>query len=280
MAADPPEALPEPKAGFNLAMSVSNSPDLGRLGLTDTHLRMVLGEVARAVLIADGNLSYGGHLGEDGFTTFLVHECEKYRRRDQPFTGYVPWSVHRSMTVEDVVEHQRRIGLLGDYVFLDVEGNPIADPVANRTPGPEDLDPADVVNGLTRMRAYWTDRIDGRLVVGGAREGSQGRMPGIVEEAILTIQADKPLFVAGGFGGAAGDIARTLGMDPDNWLGLDPAPARADLMELANTAAAAGWTPTRNGLTNDQNRQLAISYRASEIASFVVHGLINRQGTA
>lgn len=261
-----------------MAVSVSNSPDLGRLGLTDTHLRMALGEVARAVLVADGDLSYGGHLRDDGFTAFLVHECARYRRRDQPFTGYVPWSVHRSMTVADIERHRRAIGMLGDYVWLDLDGEPVADPTADRSPEPEHLSPDETIQGLTRMREHWTGLIDGRVVVGGPREGSQGRMPGIVEEAVLTIRADKPLFVAGGFGGAAGDIARTLGLDPENWLGLAPDPDRPDLVELADAALAAGWAPTWNGLTEDQNRQLAISYRPSEIASLVVHGLINGQG--
>lgn len=278
MVAEPPEDLPEPKAGFSLAVSVSESPDLGRLGLTDTHLRMVLGEVARAVLLAEGHLSYGGHLRDDGYTSFLVLECERYRRRDQPFTGYVPWPVHRRMTTDQITEHQRALGMLGEYVFLDVDGAPLDDPIAERSAEPENVEADEKIQGLTRMREHWTGLIDGRVVVGGRREGSYGRMSGIVEEATLALQADKPLFVAGGAGGAAGDIARTLGLDPENWLGMPEEPTRPDLAQLAGTARAGGWSSVRNGLTEEQNQQLAISYRASEIASLVVHGLTELQG--
>jgi hypothetical protein len=37
-------------------------------------------------------------------------------------------------------------------------------------------------------------------------------MPGIVEEAILTLESGKPLVVLGAFGGAARDVAIALGL--------------------------------------------------------------------
>lgn len=54
----PADALKGKRLGF----SVSDSPDLERLGLLDTHFRMTLGELARTVVIAGGTLYYGGHL--------------------------------------------------------------------------------------------------------------------------------------------------------------------------------------------------------------------------
>lgn len=43
----PPDALKDKRLGI----SVSDSPDLDRLGLLDTHFRMTLGELARTVVI-------------------------------------------------------------------------------------------------------------------------------------------------------------------------------------------------------------------------------------
>jgi hypothetical protein len=100
-------------------------------------------------------------------------------------------------------------------------------------------------------------------------------MPGVIEEVILSMRARKPIFVAGGFGGAAGDMAVALGLDPDEWLGLPNRNTDQALSELTTTAAETGWDPTANGLTLEQNRQLAVSYRASEIASLVIVGLTN-----
>lgn len=273
MAEDPPQTLPEPAPGFTLGVSVSDSPDLARLGLTETHLRMALGEVAQATLIAKGHLSYGGHLRDDGYTAFLVHECEKFGSRDRPFTGHIPWSVHRRLTVEEIIRYRKAIGLYGSYVFLDADGQPIDDPTADRDPQPMQVGDREAADSLTAARHHLTATCDARLVVGGQRAGYQGHLPGVVEETILAIRAGQPVFVAGGFGGAAGDVVRVLGFDPDNWLGLPDEADRADLRQLAAALVETHWSPEANGLTPERNRQLAISYRASEIASLVVHGL-------
>lgn len=273
--ADEPQTLAEPTAGFTLGISISDSPDLARLGLTETHIRMALGEVAQATLIAKGRLSYGGHLRDDGYTAFLVHECEKYGSRDRPFTGHIPWPVHRRLTVDQINAHRKAIGLYGSYVFLDPDGQPIEDPTTDRDSGVQEVGDRETADSLTAARHHLTASCDARLVLGGQRTGYQGHMPGVVEETILAIRAGQPVFVAGGFGGAAGDIARVLGLDPENWLGLPDGTDRPDLRELASTIEESGWSPVENGLSVEQNQQLAVSYRASEVASMVIHGLTN-----
>lgn len=220
-------------------------------------------------------MSYGGHLRDDGYTAFLVHECEKYGSRDRPLTGHIPWSVHRRLSVDQINAHRKTIGLYGTYVFLDPDGQPIEDPTADRGPGPQEVGDREAADSLTAARHHLTATCDARLVVGGQRAGFQGHIPGVVEETILAIRAGQPVFVAGGFGGAAGDIVRVLRFDPENWLGLPDEAARPDLRDLASTAQETGWTPARNGLTVEQNQQLAISYRASQVASLVIHGLTN-----
>lgn len=273
--ADEPQILPEPAPGFTLGVSVSDSADLPRLGLTETHIRMALGEVARATLIAKGRLSYGGHLRSDGYTAFLVHECEKYGARDRPLTGYIPWPVHRRLTVDEINAHRRAIGLYGTYVFLGPDGHPIEDPTADRDPEAQEVGDREAADSLTAARRHLTATCDGRVVLGGQRDGFRGHMPGVVEETILAIRSKQPVFVAGGFGGAAGDIARVVGLDPDDWLRLPDGSDRPDLRQLVSAVKESAWSPTDNGLTIEQNQQLAISYRASEVASLVIHGLTN-----
>ena len=272
------ETLPEPEPGFSLAISISDSPDLARLGLTDTHVHMALGEVARAVLNARGRLTYGGHLGADGFTAFLIHECEKYGTITRPFTGSIPWVVHRRTSTEDLIRLRRKINVFGRYEFLDPDGHQIDDATENRGSAPEEVASEIAVQSLTAMRVRVTDHTDGRLVIGGKRDGFLGRMPGVVEETILSIRAGKPVYVAGGFGGAAADVVAVLGLDPAGWIGLPGRASDDDIRELAAAVAETAFDVTRNGLTIEQNRQLAVSYRASEIASLVVRGLINLRG--
>src|SRR5690606_12847315 len=55
--------------------------------------------------------------------------------------------------------------------------------------------------GLTHLRRRLTATTNARLCIGGKLGGSQGRYPGIVEEALLAIEAKQPLYVSGLFGG-------------------------------------------------------------------------------
>jgi hypothetical protein len=263
--------LPEVRSGLNVGISISRSEDLARLGLTETHVRMALGEIARAVLVADGRLIYGGHLREDGYTLFLVQEIERFGRRNRPFTGYVPYSEHRQMSVDEINERIEDVSVLGRYVFLDADGDTI-DPVADRSPEPAPVDESTEKHALTAARAAMSDVIDGRVALGGQREGFRGRMPGVIEETILAVRAGKPVYIAGGYGGAAGDMAVALGYDRDNWLRLDLA-GNPYLEELRDAVAEHGSPAIANGLTKQENQQLAITYRASEVAFLIVTGL-------
>jgi hypothetical protein len=49
-----------------------------------------------------------------------------------------------------------------------------------------------------------------RIVLGGKMQGYRGFLPGIFEEASLTLEHQRPLYVLGGFGGAAEILAKAL----------------------------------------------------------------------
>ena len=270
------QELPDVRAGLSVGISVSQSEDLGRFGLTETHVRMALGDIARAVLIADGRLVYGGHLQENGYTTFLVREIERFGRRNRPFTGYVPFSEHRRMSVSEISERIEDISVLGRYVFLDERGETI-DPTADRLPEPGDVDEATERACLSAARMVMSGMIDGRVSLGGGRDG-RGRMPGVIEEVVLAIRGGKAVFIAGGYGGASADMAVALGIDSKNWLGVDMGENQY-LEELRQAAADSEWRVEANGLTLEENQRLAITYRASEVASLIVTGLSRLSGT-
>jgi hypothetical protein len=60
-----PNLLPsEGLRGARIGISVSDSPDLDRLGLLEIHFRLALAEIG--VLVSGGTLAYGGHLRRDG----------------------------------------------------------------------------------------------------------------------------------------------------------------------------------------------------------------------
>lgn len=280
MAQDPDrtELLPaDALKGKRLGLSVSNSPDLERLGLIDTHFRMTLGELARAVIIAGGSLYYGGHLQPEGITNFLIEELHRYGRRDRPLKVCLAWTVHRAMTAGQIAEQKDFLGLFGEIHFLSPDGE--------RLEGPGNEPPRDAFTAdeqsqsLSGLRSYMTSNTNARIVIGGKREGFQGAMPGIFEEVLLALERRQPLYLAGGFGGATLDVIQTLRPAFAEWfppVQNQPAPDKrvvAGLERISEVAAAANWDGYENGLNEEENRLLAASYRPSEVAALVGKGM-------
>lgn len=260
-----------------LGLSVSDSPDLNRLGLLDTHFRMTLGELARTVIIAGGSLYYGGHLQPGGITNFLIEELQRYGRRDRPLKVCLAWTVHRGMTPDQIAEQKDLLGLFGEIHFLSPEGDrldgPVDEPVIDDPPADERS------RSLTGLRTYMTANTNARIVIGGKRAGFQGVMPGIFEEVLFSLERRQPLYLAGGFGGATHDVIRTLRPAYAEWLPPLPDEAEPDqrltdgLTRLSEAATAQKWDGFENGLSEDENRLLTASYRPSEIAALVGKGM-------
>jgi hypothetical protein len=260
-------------AGVRLGVSVSDSPDLGRLGFSEIHLRLALGEIARVVLLGGGRLVYGGRLDPSGYTAFLQGELEKYARRDQPLIVCLAWQEHRERTLAELDEAEADLGLYGRIVYLNRDGKPTA-AGDGRDSAPAPVNEASTrVESLTALRRYIVSETDARVLVGGRRTGFEGAMPGVIEEALIAIEAGQPLFLAAGFGGAAWDAARVLGLTVPDWPDLSDPAADEGVAALHQVASLAQWRPTANGLSEQENLRLASSHRASEVASLVAVGL-------
>ena len=271
--------------GTCLGISVSESKDLLRLGLLESHFRLSLGEIARCVLIAGGQLAYGGHLQPSGYSAFLVGELERYRRRDRPFLACLSLIEHRRLSLRQLKEQASRLGLYGKIVCLDADGNVIA-PDQGRGEEPQSPPPEVRAQALTALRRFMVGETDGRVFMGGKQSGFTGAMPGLLEEAIMAVEERQPIYLAGGFGGITYDIARALEVDRGDWFptlpnapAMDPRVA-AGLARLRLVAKDTEYASLSNGLSAEENRRLAATHRPSEIAALLSVGLGRRFGGA
>ena len=200
-------------AGDRIAISASDSADLDRLGLMEVHFRLALAEIGRCVLASGGTLAYGGHLRADGYTTFLIRELQKYGRRDGPLLLCLAWQEHRELKLSEIAARDSDLGLLGTIVCLDPDGREI-EPGDGRGEAAEKIDDAALRRrALTGMRRYMATRTRGRVLIGGKRAGFQGEIPGLMEEALISLENGHPVYLSGGFGGVTADIAKALGID-------------------------------------------------------------------
>lgn len=266
----------EPLSQITVAISISESADMPVLGLAEEHLRDAMAEVARHLLAMGARLAYGGDLRAQGFTELLFELVARHRRdadigdHRAAVVNYLSWPVHCGMPAEAVQERASNLAGLAEFHCLDVQGKEI--PSATRQAAPTHAaTEGEWSAGLGAMRRKMTDVSDARVVLGGRVEGFKGRMPGIGEEALCSLEAGKPLFILGGFGGCARDIAEDLGLI---------APRQQSPSQWAERARFAAFGPDRlqNGLTVDENAILARTVHVDEAVALLLRGLFRIVG--
>jgi hypothetical protein len=273
---------PDALKNIRVAISVSESADLHRLGFVETHFKLAIGEIARSVLVGGGKLAYGGHLDPNGYTTFLVQELQRYSRRDRPLRICLATQEHRLLPRDELQSKKDDLGLLGEIICLDSNGNPLDWDTAISLPQDGVADPTLRQQSLTAMRRYMAQHSNARILIGGRQSGFEGSIPGLIEEAILSLQYEQPLYLAGGFGGVTVDIIKALGVDDGNWLPPKDHQMPRDqhlengLEQLSKYPKRKGWKGLNNGLTDDENRQLGATHRPTEIAALISLGLGRR----
>lgn len=268
----PPRALD----GVAVAISVSESEDLAKLGLAEAHLRLALAEIVRSVLVHGGRVLYGGHLNPTGYTAFLISEIERFSG-DRRFISVLPWSEHITIPFQQVWAARQRLGSAGDVICLDAAGQPIDAQDWIKLDRSQPLSPEVASAALTAMRQSVTQMSDARVVIGGKRRGYVGRVPGVLEEALLAIDAEKPVYLAGGFGGIAFDIADAIGGLPEASLAaLRPGMAKPSeaLEEIGpGLKKRSAEILARDALSESERVHVSLSHRASEVASMMVTAL-------
>jgi hypothetical protein len=298
-------------AGLTVALSASESDDIARAGAFPAHLQAALVEISRHLLVRGASLAYGGHLGDAGYTRTLFdlvrsHQALAALPPVERIVNYVGWPV--PLTDKQRADFRQVAKLIR----------------VPRPEGVEALEPATFVaepayfpassaerryawaRGMTAMRERQAADVAARVVIGGTsgpalkalpNGGSEpswysGRIPGVMEEALLTLRAGRPLYVCGGFGGVAGMLADLLEGQPAprfTWEYQRQAPLSDEMkalytkhgiewwdypamQELAARTGPAGLAAS-NGLGADENRELLRTRDVDRIVELLVTGL-------
>ena len=258
-----------------VGISVSESPDLRALGLSDGHLRDAMAEIALDVLASGRSLAYGGDLRQHGFTELLVELVGRYRNHPRHsetivVTDYLAWPVHIRMTSDELAAFSAEHKAVARLVFLALDGARLAQGQRLKFRAHEPHED-EWTRGLTAMRTVMRGDTRARIVLGGRIEGYKGAMPGIAEETCLSLEAGQPVFLLGGFGGCARDIAETIGLS-DRWAGSrDGWPGRDCFCKYSPD-------DLHNGLSREENAVLARTPHIQEAVALVSRGLRRNLG--
>lgn len=275
-------------SGKRFGISISHSPqeDMARLGQDKSHLKCLSKILAQKIIRNDALLMYGGDLRPNGFTRFLFEEA-KIVRNHFPNTpkilieNYSSWPMQQSESSE---LKQWTAAHRGMCKFTKCDLPPDVD---NTT--------GDEITGyiwgrcLTDMRKRMIDVSDVRICAGGKISGFKGCMPGILEEILLAVQQEKPVFLLGGFGGMSGRICRYLstGILPEEltkeWQ-LSKSPEyqetvkeyEARKMDIDYSGVLGlNISSLNNGLSDEQNKRLFVTPFLDEVITLISVGLRN-----
>ncbi|WP_455181425.1 TIR domain-containing protein [Azospirillum palustre] len=274
-----------------IGISVSEAEDWPDLGLTAEHQDDLLVHMARQIIVLGGRILWGGDLRRKGIGERLQALVRAYhqsgRAPQDHIACYLAWPSYREASANDL-ESNRTIA---DLICLpkplcDVNDDTASDAIC-----------------YSALRRQMTKDSQARIVLGGRMKGYAGRYPGIAEEALEAIKRKLPLYIIGGFGGAARAVFDAI-TQPEvenalvaawavhsNQNGVPEMHHRYDQLAMSlerdlidlrvdheemlkcfGDLALAGLS-NLNGLTPDENKKLASSQDIHEITALLVKGL-------
>ena len=291
----------KPLQGKAIGISISESDpgELQALGLSNDHLQIAMLEIARQCLAQGAQLVYGGDLRPGGFTEDLLelvrYHNDAVKKEYQPVRNYLAWPLKATLEIAWAAQNK-------DAIKIEVQKPPedllkaglITDP---NNPGPiNDISGYVWARCLTAMREQIVQKTQARIMMGGRTVGFKGKYPGLVEEALLTLQAKKSLFLLGGYGGASHAICQALqGQQPEaltesyqcrnesyktllqefnqriseQQLDLE----LIDYQALCKTFAESGISGLNNGLSDEENLALFSTVNVEEAIGLIMMGL-------
>ncbi|WP_180699907.1 hypothetical protein [Pseudomonas crudilactis] len=255
-----------------IAISASESADLQILGLSDAHLKDATVEIARHMLALGAGIVYGGDLRKEGFTALLFELVARHKRDSRDgydqigIFSYLAWPVHSSLAVEEIGEITEELAGIAELILLNRIGSRIPTEERINEP-PKAFNNNEWSEGLTNMRRTMTIESQARILLGGQTVNFKGCMPGIAEEALLSLQMKQPLFLVGGFGGCTLDLVKILGLYPHtgaqyNW------PGHKEFQHFTSNNL-------NNGLTIEENKILARTPHTNQAVILIMRGLLN-----
>lgn len=258
------------EAPLRVAISASECPDIAAFGLSAGHLRDIVADLALQCLAADMDLVYGGDLRKNGLTRLLFELVMRYTRSQEAgqrarVMNHLAWPVHIGMSIEDIESLASELRGVAQLVLIGDDGTRMTLRARRafppRTPSAEEW-----MEGLAVMRNFQGARTDARVVLGGQVAGYKGRMPGVAEEALLSLRCGQPLYLIGGFGGAARDVAESLGL-AERWAGS------RHIWQGQEEFSDWSGHDLNNGLSQEENHTLATTSFIGQAIVLVLRGL-------
>lgn len=284
--------------GKNVAISVSEAPDSDVLGYGTEMIRDLTIELSRHLLIAGAKMIYGGDLRKDGYTELFCDLSLQYKdyqgtvdRETFFFQNFFAWPIYLNFTNETKLQY---VNSRVKPIFVDCPEEYWGDKNKPISPVNNENNYAFALS-LLKMRKQMEAETDARVILGGRTSGFSGFMAGVIEEFVQAIMAGHPVYLLGGFGGAASLLTSLIKNEKhieDVITKACEAPRYTDFMNFCGEKKfdmgydklkeimSKGFDCLNNGLSNEQNAILMQSTDVIEIVGLIINGLKNKIGHA
>lgn len=279
----------------NIAISVSDVDEIEQLGFSKVHLQDMTLEITRYLLINGATLLYGGDLRAQGFTFMFSELVKQYTiNQDKKFyKNFFSFPIYNKLSKADQLDFKKfgvEIIKVAPPEELNVDLNQFYPPTNN-----ENL--YIWSESLSKMRKEMSKDSDARIFIGGAKSNFKGKYPGLLEEAVLSLQKDLPIYFIGAFGGITNSIINCLiGENPkeltEEWQLVQNEMYKEFVMFYNNKddvdkidyqginsylgAYSLERLSDNNGLSIDDNVRLFESIHLPEIIYLILKGLKNK----
>jgi len=206
--------IPRPLAGLSVGLSISESDDSAQRGFPKWQVNRVTLQVTAALLGQGAGVVFGHDWRDDGVMEAVYGFArqmqppdpispEEGHRAGQPLlVNLLPWPDEPTLSKEERAQlastlRVERAGLPRELLDFTAKVRGSADGSYYAYLR---------ARALTHLRHRLDEFCQARFCLGGRRGGSQGRFPGVIEEALLSVQKRRPLYLAGLLGGATRQV--------------------------------------------------------------------------
>lgn len=310
-----------PLVGLRVGISISESEQSDGLGFPSWQVNRTTVQAATALLGQGASVVLGHDWREDGvmqaihafaqqvqtMPTADIDAAVRERSAAPLLTNILPWEDVPSLSAEELERLSATLRVEVAGLPADLHDLVMSRPLDWVTPSARRYLRA---RALTHLRRLLSVRADARLCIGGRTGHFEGRYPGVVEEAALTLESGRALYLSGFLGGATQRIIDAVADEsrssmPDEWIPHDDerpigqiyaqmsesGPARR-LPSTADTTvdpagiweafhrAGVGGLARANGLSVDENRELFRAPALDGVVQLVLTGLsrLNARG--
>ncbi|HFD32967.1 MAG TPA: TIR domain-containing protein [Gammaproteobacteria bacterium] len=260
------------------------------------HLVRLAQDLARHLLARSATLLYGGDLRPGGFTEFILDEARILKDRlgeaAPRVENHLAWPLY--VSDPEMTAWRARYNQVMETVEYEIPGD-IADDLDKGRFLPPNTPRNSYIwsRCLTDMRENSISSSTARICAGGRLAGYKGKMPGVLEEIVLALNKQKPIYLLGAFGGVVGDVCKLL-LSADvpeslaeNWQ-ITHNEGYSDLQELARShghgcdyetitvslgSHSVSELASRCGLEENEYKRLMVSPFVGECVYLILKGL-------